>query len=114
VTDTFFIDPAKLVPRANVLYLEVSHDVLSWNRHPLMMALPAESLGILEQMHRETLEPDSSYGVGGRWAERFIEGQLLLALPFGGVRDVSTGEHNPSVVSSEERRIWAKSPPASH
>jgi hypothetical protein len=109
VTDTFFIDPAKLEPRANTLYLEVSHDVSSWERHPVMMALPAESLVILEHMHRETLEPVGPYGVGGRWSEHYFDGQLLLALPFGGVRDISTGEHYPSVVSSEERRLWAKS-----
>jgi hypothetical protein len=109
MTETFFIDPEKLEPRANILYLEVSHDVSSWIGHPIMMALPAESLGILEKMHRETLEPSSPYGVGGRWAEHYFDGQLLLALPFGGVRDISTGEHYPSVVSSEERRTWAKS-----
>ncbi|QIE22966.1 hypothetical protein [Caballeronia sp. SBC2] len=109
MTDTFFIDPAKLEPRANTLYLEVSHDVSSWERHPVMMALPAESLVILEHMHRETLEPVGPYGVGGRWSEHYFDGQLLLALPFGGVRDISTGEHYPSVVSSEERRLWAKS-----
>lgn len=109
MTDTFFIDPTKLEPRANTLYLEVSHDVLSWERHPVMMALSAEFLVILEQMHRETLEPNGPYGVGGRWSEHYFDGQLLLALPFGGVRDISTGEHYPSVVSSEERRLWAKS-----
>jgi hypothetical protein len=109
VTDTFFIDPAKLEPRANTLYLEVSHDVLSWERHPVMMALPAESLVILEQMHRETLKTESPYGIGGRWSEHYFDGKLLLALPFGGVRDISTGEHYPGVVSSEERRLWAKS-----
>jgi len=109
VTDTFFIDPAKLEPRANTLYLEVSHDVVSWERHPVMMALPAESLVILEHMHRETLEPDGPYGIGGSWSEHYLDGQLLLALPFGGVRDIGTGAHYPSVVSSQERRLWAKS-----
>ena len=106
--DTFFINEKNLEPRDNTLYLQVSHDVANWCGHPLMMALPMEALDILAGIQREAQTHPGVHGLGGAWADFALQGELLLAIPFGGVKDRGYGESALREQLGDEWLAWAK------